>query len=82
MKKKWIKEFTKEFGIHFKDSGGELQSAISFIEDVLALQKKEILENIEKMKRKTDGYEYRSNLTYQISINHYNQAMEDIKKLI
>jgi len=31
----WKEQFTNEFGIHFKDSAGELQFALAFIEDLL-----------------------------------------------
>lgn len=35
---KWKEDFKKEFGIHFKDSSGELGFAIAFIEDELKNQ--------------------------------------------
>lgn len=31
----WQDKFKEEFGIHFKDSAGELQFAITFIEELL-----------------------------------------------
>jgi len=56
MKTNWEKAFKEEFGIHFKDSKGELQFALSFINDLLAHQKQEIVEKIEKL-FKEKGYE-------------------------
>ena len=36
----WQERFTKEFGIHFKDSSGELQFALAFIEEELGAAEK------------------------------------------
>ena len=37
----WKNNFKQEFGIHFKDSKGELEFAIAFIEDLLKAVKEE-----------------------------------------
>ena len=64
----WQKAFTEEFGIHFKDSKGELQFALLFIEDLLRDQKQEIVEEIEHMNDKANS--------------GYQAAMQDIIKKI
>jgi hypothetical protein len=43
----WKEQFTNEFGIHFKDSAGELQFALAFIED--------LLENTQDTNKPTDS---------------------------
>ena len=40
-KQSWEKRFKDEFGIHFKDSSGELQFAITFIEELLDTAREE-----------------------------------------
>jgi len=42
--KEWQNDFKDEFGIHFKNSSGELQFALSFIDELLSKQRKEVLE--------------------------------------
>lgn len=46
----WQEDFKSEFGIHFKDSSGELDFAIVFIEEVLDKQKQELITIIKSMK--------------------------------
>jgi len=45
-KEQWKINLTEEFGIHFKNSKGELQFLEAFIEDLLDEQKAEIEEMI------------------------------------
>ena len=42
----WKKAFCEEFSIHFKNNKDELKFALAFIEDLLGVQKKEIIEMI------------------------------------
>lgn len=44
LKKDWKKKFKEEFGIHFKDSKGELEFAIAFIEEVVQAERKRCVE--------------------------------------
>ena len=50
-KESWQKAFKDEFGIHFKNSSGELQFAIAFIEDLLKAQALEIIKEVEKLSK-------------------------------
>lgn len=45
-KEKWGEEFDKEFGIHFKNSPGELKFCLEFIEELLKEERERIIKHI------------------------------------
>jgi len=47
--KEWKRDFRDEFGIHFKNSSGELQFVLSFIDELLSQQRKEWITKLENM---------------------------------
>lgn len=75
---KWEEEFEEEFGIHFKDSVGELDFAKQFIKDLLSskLDIDEVIGMIEGMEKDT------SNLLAQQSLvpDIYNSALSSLKQ--
>lgn len=97
-KEKWAEDFKKEFGIHFKDSIGELQFAIEFISETISLA----LQERDKMwVEKGKNFKIRNNKDFPIlrkgeklvkrysdidvamySKRSYNQAIEDFITLI
>ena len=53
-KEKWRNALAQEFQIHFKNSPDEFGFLISFIDDLLEKQKKELREKIRKIVDKAD----------------------------
>ena len=85
MKEDIIKEVIKNFRekCRLGEPIGRWEKEMEFtVKLTLALQKKELLEKIEKMKKKTDSYEYKADSSFRISVDNHNQALEDIKKLL
>ena len=84
LNKDWKKRFGEEFGIHFKDSSGELKFAITFIEELLDQARQEYKQTlIKKIEGKKIKYRDRRNGPYnEGNVNGYNDALNDIKKLI
>ena len=84
------KEIIKEFFERFSDrptSSAWYQDVERFIIKALALQKKELLEKIEEMKRDYDGKTWQDCKTTEQYVEmtelfSYNQALEDLKKLL
>ena len=69
-KEKWRNALAQEFQIHFKNSPDEFGFLISFIDDLLEKQKKELREKIEGMKKDSP------------TIEQIEDATEDIKQFL
>ncbi len=66
----WEEKFKEEFGIHFKESSGELQFAIAFISNLLQQERDKVIKWIDK--RCEDNIK-------ASGTDKWNEDMEDLK---